>query len=79
MKDPHYDYTKDEIIKNLILLESHGKNYPCKECIKKHLITVEGLAEEGELMTDDLKEKNFFRDLHNLMRGLRLSMLEKVE
>jgi intein/homing endonuclease len=33
MKDPHYDYTKDEIKKHLVLLEDHLKSDPCPECV----------------------------------------------
>lgn len=47
------EYTDNEINKNLALLENHFKQAPsgddifCKDCINKHLILLEGLAEEG--------------------------------
>jgi intein/homing endonuclease len=33
MKDQHYNYTKDQIKKHLILLEDHLKSNPCPECV----------------------------------------------
>jgi hypothetical protein len=49
--DPHLGYTKDQIIKNLILLEEHFKNYQCPICIDKHLMAIEGYCEEGMPMS----------------------------
>jgi len=47
------EYTDNEIRKNLALLEIHLKQSPfsdklfCEECINKHILILEGLAEEG--------------------------------
>ncbi len=47
------EYTDNEIRKNLALLETHLKQSPfsdklfCEECINKHILILEGLAEEG--------------------------------
>jgi len=48
------EYTDKEIIKNFALLENHLKQAQsgvdeifCEDCINKHLILIEGLAEEG--------------------------------
>lgn len=47
------EYTDNEIRKNLALLEIHLKQAPfsdklfCEECINKHILILEGLAEEG--------------------------------
>jgi len=47
------EYTDKEIRKNLALLEIHLKQSPfgdevfCEECINKHILILEGLAEEG--------------------------------
>jgi hypothetical protein len=71
MKDEHYDYTKDEIRKQLALLELHGKNNPCPDCINKHLTTIEGLAEEGTLQTDDETERLKFLEMSEKVRKLR--------
>jgi hypothetical protein len=45
--EDHIKYTKEQIAKNLILLEEHFKNYPCNECMNKHLMGITGYAEEG--------------------------------
>jgi hypothetical protein len=67
----HYNYTKDEIKKNLVLLEAHGKNNPCPDCIDKHLIAIEGLSEEGVLMTENPDERQKFLDMAEWARRAR--------
>ena len=58
-------YTNDEIRKNLALLENHLKQAPfsdklfCEECINKHLILIEGLAEEGMTACIDCDAKKY--------------------
>lgn len=52
VEDPHLEYTKEQIAKNLILLEEHLKNYQCPYCLEKHLLAIEGYAEEGMPMSD---------------------------
>ncbi len=50
INDPHFNLR--EIAKQLILLEQHlletGKY--CPDCITKHLLTIEGLADEGQCL-----------------------------
>ena len=68
-------YTDHEIIKNLALLETHLKQAPaedesfCSDCINKHLILIEGLAEEG--MTAGGKSGRYQKiyDFANEIRG----------
>jgi len=67
----HYNYTKDEIKKNLVLLEAHGKNYPCPECVSKHLLAVEGLSEEGTLMAKTPQEREQFLKMAEWARNQR--------
>jgi len=74
----HYNYTKDEIKKNLVLLEAHGKNYPCPECISKHLLSIEGLAEEGTLMTKTPEEREQFLKMAEWARNTRRQLLNKT-
>jgi hypothetical protein len=74
----HLSYTKDEIKKNLVLLEAHGKNYPCPECINKHLTAVEGLAEEGTLMTQIPEERSQFLKMADWARNMRRQLQETV-
>jgi len=59
------EYTDNEIRKNLALLETHLKQAPfsdklfCEECIKKHILILEGLAEEGMTACLDCDIKKF--------------------
>lgn len=59
------EYTDNEIRKNLALLENHLKQAPfsaklfCEECINKHLILIEGLAEEGMTACIDCDAKKY--------------------
>ncbi len=47
------EYTDNEVRKHLALLENHLKQAPfsdetfCEECINKHILILQGLAEEG--------------------------------
>jgi hypothetical protein len=77
MADPNYPYTVDEIKKNLLLLENHGKNNPCPECMKKHLMLVEGLSEEGALMIEEDDKKIEFLDMADWARNSR-KRLEQI-
>jgi len=61
------EYTDTEIRKNLALLEAHLKQSPfsdeafCEECINKHIMILEGLAEEGITATcADCDEKKYW-------------------
>jgi hypothetical protein len=67
----HLRYTEDELQKNLVLLEGHGKSYPCPECTNKHLLNIEGLAEEGSLMTENEDKRNWFLNLAEWSRNKR--------
>ena len=78
MDDPNYDYTKDEIKKNLILLEDHFKKNPCPDCVNKHLMATEGYAEEGILMAENEKEKVDFFNLASAMRIARKKFNDAV-
>jgi len=59
------EYTDNEIRKNLALLEIHLKQSPfsdnlfCEECVNKHLLILEGLAEEGLTACIDCDTKKF--------------------
>lgn len=71
--DPHLDYTREQIAKNLILLEEHFKNYQCPVCISKHLLAIEGYAEEGIPMSPDASTTDLFVDTAAWARELRMS------
>ncbi len=57
------EYSDKEIRKNLALLEIHLKQAKfsdedfCKECINKHILILEGLAEEGISACDTCMER----------------------
>ncbi len=58
-------YTENEIRKNLALLEIHLKQAPfsdasfCGECINKHILLLEGFAEEGLTACTDCDTKKY--------------------
>lgn len=69
------EYTKEQIKKHLILLEDHLKTGECPWCVKnKHLLALEGYAEEGMMQTDDPKEKLEFIKLAEAARKLRKTL-----
>lgn len=74
-------YTEDSIIKQLGLIELHGKDGSAVEagcgCIEgKHLVMLEGLAEEGIGFSKTQKERVFYTKLSSLARDLRKSIEE---
>jgi len=81
-KDLHYAmdplvYTKDELEKQMILLENHLKQAPsmdkgfCSECIDKHLKCIEGLSEEGTLFAEGPSEREMFLGFARKARKMR--------
>ena len=78
MSDPNWDYTRDEIKKNLILLENHFKNNQCADCVEKHLMTIEGLAEEGTLMTEEEDKQVALLKLAEWSRTMRKNLVNQV-
>ncbi len=70
------DYTADALIKQLSLIELHGKDGSAVDsgcaCIEsKHLFMIEGLAEEGVGFGVSTKEKAFYRQVSEFARVLR--------
>ena len=53
INDPRFNLR--ELVKQLILLEQHllEKGKYCPDCITKHLLTIEGLADEGQCLDTD--------------------------
>lgn len=76
MPDP-LKYTEEELAKELVLLEKHLKQEPymdedfCIDCIEKHLILIEGLAEEGIGFADDKEKENNFVSIANTANRLK--------
>ncbi len=62
-------YTNDEIVKNLILTETHLKQATlgvdeqfCEECLNKHFYTISGLADEGLSFTNNPTQLILFKE-----------------
>ncbi len=77
MEDP-LQYTKDEIIKNLILTETHLKQAVtgldeqfCSECLDKHFYNLEALGDEGIGFTQDKNEINLFSEVAKTAKKFR--------
>ncbi|MFH7835239.1 MAG: hypothetical protein QXL51_01410 [Candidatus Aenigmatarchaeota archaeon] len=64
-------FTDAEIEKHTVLLQDHIEDFNCPECIAKHLLAIEGYAEEGSLQTDDEKEKLKYLKIAETVRKLR--------
>jgi hypothetical protein len=56
-------YNMREITKNMLLLEDHlfQRNKRCNQCIKKHFLTVEALAEEMITLDKNQECKNYYQ------------------
>ncbi len=77
MEDP-LQYTKDEIIKNLILTETHLKQATtgvdeqfCAECLDKHFYNLEALGDEGMGFTQNKKEIDIFSEVATTAKNFR--------
>lgn len=75
-------YTRDSLAKELYLVELHSKDGSAVEggcsCIQeKHLLGIEGLAQEGITLAKDEKEKAFYQDLADEARLLRKKILDE--
>jgi hypothetical protein len=70
----HLNYTKQQLVKHLGVLEEHFKNYRCLECLSKHLLLVQTYAEEGMAM--DGADKQAFEKMRQWSE-LTLSALNK--
>lgn len=71
-----YDYTRDAIIKQLSLVELHGKDGSAVDagcqCINtKHTYMLEGLCEEMAGFAKSEQEKKFYLEVAELARELR--------
>lgn len=70
------DYTQDALIKQLGLVELHGKDGSAVDsgcaCIQtKHSFNIEGLAEEGMGFAVSAKEKSFYSGVADWAREIR--------
>lgn len=76
-------YTREALAKELYLIELHSKdgsafNAHCACIQEKHLLGVEGLAEEGVTLATNEKERKFYADLAQEARDLRKEILDET-
>jgi hypothetical protein len=75
--DPNWNYTKDEIAKNLALLEGHYKSgNTCPDCLLKHSMLVEGLAEEGMGMAETEQQRLAMLKIADFARNMRKKLAQ---
>lgn len=56
-------YQKEQLLKEILLLENHLTTFKCMWCIKKHRTTVIALAEETLKMTPFSNETALFKQI----------------
>ena len=76
-----YTYTLNELEKNLALAEVHAKQFEtdpffCSDCLRKHFILIEGLADEGINFTDNISEKMKFQKISQIMKLFKSKLPE---
>lgn len=75
------EYTRDSLAKELYLIELHSKDGSAVEggctCIEeKHLLGIEGLAEEGIVLAEDKAEKDYYGRVAAWARKTRKEILD---
>lgn len=70
-----------EIAKHLILLEDHlvHPRKRCLDCIQKHLLTVEALAEEASALDQAGVYRDFAEKLATLIRGWEIGVANECQ
>lgn len=55
-----------ETAKQCILLEDHLNNLKkrCRDCIRKHFLTIDGFLEESVSLEKDISKRQYYRNLH---------------
>lgn len=76
--DPVLNYTKDNLRKHVVLVEDHMRQFPCPDCVNKHLLAAEGYAEEGVSMAETPKEEDAFLEMASAMRNARKKFNDEV-
>jgi hypothetical protein len=69
-----------EICKNCILLEDHlfQPRKRCSDCIRKHMLTIEALAEEA-ITLDKNKECKEYYDLPEKIRNIEKDFINNID
>lgn len=73
-------YQKEQLIKELLLLENHLVTFKCMHCIKKHKYTCWALAEETIKITPRDSEKRLLTDIAKATAGpqTNLQLIRKL-
>lgn len=64
-------YQKDQLIKEMLLLENHLKTFKCSHCIRKHRLTIEALASETYGLTPKNNERILLKKIIRLPKDIR--------
>jgi hypothetical protein len=73
------EFNMREIAKQMILLEDHLANDEkfCSDCIRKHILTIEGLSEEGLSLDTGKSMSKDFNKYASLSRSWMISHTDK--
>ena len=66
-----FDFEKNEILTNLVLLEDHAEKFPCPFCMEKHASKVIGYAEEIALGENDAEMKKLAEEAREWRRTIQ--------
>lgn len=66
-----FDFERDEILTNLVLLEDHADKFPCPYCMEKHSSKIIGYAEEIALGEDDKEMEKLAEDAREWRRKIQ--------
>ena len=66
-----FDFEKNEILTNLVLLEDHAEKFPCPFCMEKHSSKVIGYAEEIALGEDDPEMRKLAEEAREWRRTIQ--------
>lgn len=74
------EFNVREIAKQMLLLEDHLSDDDkfCKDCIRKHLMMIEGLAEEAVTLGPDSPWKKYCKDLAVVARKWMVRFTDKA-
>lgn len=66
-----FDFERNEILTNLVLLEDHAEKFPCPFCMEKHASKIIGYAEEIALGEGDKDMKKLSEDARKWRRKIQ--------
>lgn len=66
-----FDFERNEILTNLVLLEDHAEKFPCPFCMEKHSSKIIGYAEEIALGEGDKEMEELAKDARGWRRKIQ--------